>query len=44
VVAVSEKLALLLRGIQTRDVKDLVVAVHVWNQLLRQHKWRLGWV
>ena len=33
-------LALLLRGIQMRDVKDSVMAVQVWNQwVLRQRKW-----
>jgi len=41
-------LALLLRGIQMGDVKDSVMhvmMVQVWNQwVLRQRKWRLGWV
>jgi len=38
-------LALLLHGIQTGDVKDSVMAIQVWNQwVLRQRKWRLGWV
>lgn len=32
VVVVSENAGTLLRGIQTKDVKDLVMAVKVWNQ------------